>query len=93
MKLGEFDPPQDNPYLKLNLSVVQSPSHRELCTLTAIQSFVLLKNDGLLPLKTRFKSVAVSPIFYYFETVVSLKFFKIFTVIVLEVEQCDFIMQ
>lgn len=59
MKLGEFDPPEGNPYLKLNLSVIQSPSHRELCTLTAMQSFVLLKNDGLLPLKTRFKSVAI----------------------------------
>ena len=59
MKLGEFDPPEYNPYLKLNLSVIQSPGHRELSTLAAMQSFVLLKNDGFLPIKNRFRSVAV----------------------------------
>ena len=60
MLLGEFDPPTDNPYLQLNLSVIQSRQHRELATLAAQQSLVLLKNDGLLPLKQRYQNVAVS---------------------------------
>lgn len=60
MKLGEFDPPEDNPYLQLNLSVIQSQGHRELAVQAAVQSLVLLKNDGLLPLKQRYKNVAVS---------------------------------
>ena len=62
MRLGEFDPPEDNPYKKLNLSVVQSPNHRKLAVSAAMQSYVLLKNDGpLLPLPIRpnLKTLAV----------------------------------
>ena len=60
MRLGEFDPPSMNPYSQLNLSVVQSQEHRDLAVYAAMQSFVLLKNDGVLPLKSTFKTVAVS---------------------------------
>lgn len=59
MMLGEFDPPHLNPFLTLNLSVVQSHAHRDLATLAAIQSFVLLKNDGLLPLKKVIGNIAI----------------------------------
>ena len=59
MRLGEFDPPTMNPYSQLNLSEVQSPQHRHLALYTAMQSFVLLKNDGVLPVKSTFKTVAV----------------------------------
>ena len=52
MRLGEFDPPEMNPYRQLNMSVVASPEHCRLAEEAAVKSFVLLKNDkNLLPLK------------------------------------------
>ncbi|NXA03733.1 XYL2 arabinofuranosidase, partial [Sapayoa aenigma] len=54
MRLGEFDPPAMNPYSALDLSVVQSPEHRNLTVEAAVKSFVLLKNiQGTLPLRAR----------------------------------------
>jgi beta-glucosidase len=51
MRLGEFDPPETNPYLYYDLSVIQSPDHRARALDAAVKSFVLLKNrDGFLPL-------------------------------------------
>lgn len=50
-KLGLFDPQNDNPYNKIPDSVVNSESHRELARKVAEKSFVLLKNNGVLPLK------------------------------------------
>lgn len=65
MRLGEFDPPDMNPYSSLDLSVVQSPEHRNLSLEAAVKSFVLLKNvRGTLPLRARDLSgqhLAVSP--------------------------------
>lgn len=46
MRLGEFDPPDMNPYSSLDLSSVQSQEHRDLAVEAAIKSFVLLKNLG-----------------------------------------------
>ncbi|KAG9492848.1 hypothetical protein GDO78_001032 [Eleutherodactylus coqui] len=46
MRLGEFDPPDMNPYSALDLSSVQSQEHRDLAVEAAIKSFVLLKNLG-----------------------------------------------
>ena len=61
MRLGEFDPWEDNPYNFLNLSVIQSPAHRQLSVEAALQSFVLLKNkDNFLPLRRRVDTIAVS---------------------------------
>ncbi|XP_077989356.1 uncharacterized protein LOC144443692 [Glandiceps talaboti] len=60
MKLGEFDPPEMNPFSTLNMSVVQSKEHQELAIMAAVKSFVLLKNQGkLLPVKTRVGKFAV----------------------------------
>lgn len=61
MKLGEFDPPEMNPYTKLNPSdFIQSPAHRELSLNAALQSMVLLKNDGgFLPLTKKYSKIAV----------------------------------
>ncbi|NXT28266.1 XYL2 arabinofuranosidase, partial [Syrrhaptes paradoxus] len=54
MRLGEFDPPAMNPYNALDLSVVQSPQHRNLSLEAAVKSFVLLKNvAGTLPLRAQ----------------------------------------
>lgn len=61
MRLGEFDPPEMNPYLSYNLSVIQSPEHRALSVKAAMQTFVLLKNENrLLPIKKHFNKIAVS---------------------------------
>ncbi len=51
MRLGDFDPPSLNPYTKYDVTLVQSAAHQALAVKTANKSFVLLKNDGLLPLK------------------------------------------
>ncbi|XP_046577962.1 probable beta-D-xylosidase 5 isoform X1 [Haliotis rubra] len=52
MRLGEFDPPEMNPYSKLDLSVIESEAHQMLAMNTAMKTFVLLKNEGnVLPLK------------------------------------------
>ncbi|XP_077988489.1 uncharacterized protein LOC144442990 [Glandiceps talaboti] len=59
MRLGEFDPPEMNPYKMLNLSVVLCEDHRELAIKTAMKSFVLLKNRGSLPLKEKVNNLAV----------------------------------
>ncbi|XP_074790245.1 uncharacterized protein LOC141974436 isoform X1 [Natator depressus] len=54
LRLGEFDPPAMNPYSALDLSAVQSPTHRTLAVEAAIKSFVLLKNErGTLPLSAQ----------------------------------------
>jgi len=61
MRLGEFDPEHLNPYNQINITVIQSPSHRELAIQAATKSFVLLKNkDELLPLKGKYKKIAAS---------------------------------
>ncbi|XP_045198053.2 uncharacterized protein LOC123552448 isoform X2 [Mercenaria mercenaria] len=60
MRLGEFDPPEMNPYLQYNMSTVQSPAHQQLAVKAAMQSFVLLKNDNnLLPIRHRLERVAI----------------------------------
>ncbi|KAK7483298.1 hypothetical protein BaRGS_00025465 [Batillaria attramentaria] len=62
MRLGEFDPPDMNPYSKLDLSLIQSPAHQSLSLEAAVKSVVLLKNkDGFLPLNdvSDYKDVVV----------------------------------
>ncbi|KAK7108546.1 uncharacterized protein [Littorina saxatilis] len=57
MRLGEFDPPEMNPYSKLSSADVLTPEHKALALEAAMKSFVLLKNNGVLPLKqTRFRT-------------------------------------
>ncbi|KJK48316.1 hypothetical protein UK23_17340 [Lentzea aerocolonigenes] len=53
MRLGEFDPPELNPYAVITEDVIDAPEHRVLALEAARQSIVLLKNDGLLPLDPR----------------------------------------
>ncbi|GAA3129899.1 hypothetical protein GCM10020001_059680 [Nonomuraea salmonea] len=48
-RLGEFDPA--TPYDDVTDSVVNCPEHRALAREAARRSFVLLENDGLLPLR------------------------------------------
>ncbi|MEI7541688.1 MAG: glycoside hydrolase family 3 C-terminal domain-containing protein [bacterium] len=57
-KLGMFDLDKNVKYSKIPYSVVDSPKHRQLALETARQSIVLLKNEGVLPLKN-IKSIGI----------------------------------
>ncbi len=59
IKLGMFDPPEMVPYSKIDESKLNSPEHRALARKLANESIVLLKNDGVLPLKTGGTKIAV----------------------------------
>ena len=50
-RLGLFDGPQATPYDRLGPEVVNSPAHRALAREVALKSLVLLKNNGVLPLR------------------------------------------
>ncbi len=59
IKLGMFDPPDMVPYAKIDPSELDSAAHRELALKLANESMVLLKNDGVLPLKTTGQKILV----------------------------------
>jgi len=50
-KLGLFDPKGSNPFDSISIDVVNSESHRNLAKEVAQKGIVLLKNNGVLPLK------------------------------------------
>ena len=50
-KLGLFDPEKDNPYASLSEKDLDTDAHRKLAREVAQKSIVMLKNDGVLPLK------------------------------------------
>ena len=50
-KLGLFDPEDANPYTDLSAKDINTKENRALARKTATESIVLLKNDGVLPLK------------------------------------------
>ena len=51
-RLGEFDPPGDNPYASITEEVINCPAHQALAQEAARQAMVLLRNEGgLLPLR------------------------------------------
>ena len=59
MKLGMFDPPEMVPYSKIDEKLLDSAEHRAMARKLANESMVLLKNDGVLPLKTSGIKIAV----------------------------------
>lgn len=60
MRLGMFDPRESVPFNKIKPEVVDSPKHRKLALQGARESIVLLKNNGLLPLKKDIKRILVA---------------------------------
>ena len=58
-KLGLFDPQGSNPLDKIPYSADASPEHRKIALKAAEEAMVLLKNNGVLPLKGTAKHIAV----------------------------------
>jgi beta-glucosidase len=61
MKLGLFDKSSKHAYTKIPMSVVGAKTHTELAREAAEKSMVLLKNDGVLPLKRNSKIALIGP--------------------------------
>ena len=59
IKLGMFDPPDMVPYSKIDEKELDSSEHRAQARKLSNESMVLLKNDGLLPLKPGIRKIAV----------------------------------
>jgi beta-glucosidase len=59
IKLGLFDPPEMVPYTKIDEKLLDSAQHRALARKVADEAMVLLKNDGVLPLKTTGVKIAL----------------------------------
>ncbi|HEY8474108.1 MAG TPA: glycoside hydrolase family 3 C-terminal domain-containing protein [Natronosporangium sp.] len=59
-RLGEFDPPEANPYAGITEEVINCPAHQALAREAARRSIVLLTHRGLLPLRPeQHRTVAV----------------------------------
>jgi beta-glucosidase len=59
IRLGLFDPPARVPYNQIPDWVLNSAAHRALALKLARETMVLLKNDGVLPLRRQVKRIAV----------------------------------
>lgn len=62
MRLGMFDPPSMVPYEHIDPHELDSPEHRQLALRLAEESMVLLKNDGVLPLRGARRIALVGPL-------------------------------
>jgi beta-glucosidase len=62
MRLGMFDPPSMVPYAQLDEKELDGLARRQLALRLAEESMVLLKNDGVLPLKGARRIALVGPL-------------------------------
>lgn len=58
-QLGMFDPPEQVKYSQIPASQNDTPEHHKLSLQASRESLVLLKNEGILPLKKDLKTIAV----------------------------------
>ena len=58
-RLGVFDPVENDRYSTLPYSVLEAPGHQAHALEMARKSMVLLKNNGILPLKSNLRCIAV----------------------------------
>lgn len=58
-RLGAFDPQERDPYATVPYSVLEADSHKAHALKMAHESMVLLKNNGLLPLRHNLRRIAV----------------------------------
>ncbi|KAF7437427.1 hypothetical protein PC9H_004266 [Pleurotus ostreatus] len=59
VRLGYFDPPESQAFRQIDWADVNVPSAQALAHQAAVEGIVVLKNDGILPLSKKFRSVAV----------------------------------
>ena len=59
-KLGLFDPKEKNPFNSISTDVINSDEHRQLAKETALKSIVMLKNNGVLPLKNNLSKYLIT---------------------------------
>ena len=62
IRLGLFDPPDVAPYSKIDERALDGAEHRALAHRMANESMVLLKNDGVLPLKSAMRIAVIGPL-------------------------------
>ena len=62
IRLGMFDPPSQVPYARIPASELDSPAHRQLALRLGEESMVLLKNDGVLPLRSVKRIAVIGPL-------------------------------
>jgi len=62
IRLGMFDPASMVPYANIDEKQLDSSAHRELAHRIANESMVLLKNDGVLPLKSVKRIAIIGPL-------------------------------
>jgi beta-glucosidase len=59
-RLGLFDPPERVPWSKTPVDVIDCDKHRQLARLAAVESIVLLKNNGVLPIAADCESILIT---------------------------------
>jgi beta-glucosidase len=59
-RLGMFDPPGRVPWSNMGPEVVDGPKNRSIAREAAVESIVLLKNDGILPIRRDCESILLA---------------------------------